>query len=122
MSKREGGRTQRGNPAVKKRKGVKIRTVMVPDSDDEGTPSNVNTTDYARLVRTRVTPSGKVGSVTTSSVPLLEVEDIVNDTLPPDVDANHGESAVFEDAVAPIPATRKRRKKENDSVSLTPIN
>ena len=118
MSKRERRPTRPGNPVVKKRKGVKIRTIMVPDSDEEGSPSNVNTTDYARLVRTQVTQSGKVGSVTTSSVPLLEVEDILKNTPLPEADTDQWENAVVEDAGALTPATRKRRKKENDSVSL----
>ena len=117
MSKREGGTTQRGNPTVKKRKGVKIRTVFIPDSDEEGHPSNINTTDYARLVRTQVKPSGKVGNVTTSSIPLLEAEDVTNDVLP-EVDTNHSEVAVVEDVEAANPPTRRRRKKANDSVSL----
>ena len=125
MSKREGGPSRHGNPTVKKRKGVKIRAVIILDSDEEGPPTNPSTTDYARLVRTRVTPSGKVGNVTTSSVPLLEVQDITN-YVPLEVDTNHNTdvvvaAAVEDSTVAAIPTTRRRWKKANDSVSLMPI-
>lgn len=74
MSKRGGDQTRRVNPQAKKRKGVRVQTIIVLDSDDECTPSNA-TTDYVRLVRTRVTLSSKAGSVTASIVPFLEAED-----------------------------------------------
>ena len=69
MSKRGEDSTHIRVTKVKKRKGVKIRTLMVPESDKEDLPLNIKT-DYARLVQTQVTASGKVGGVTTSSIPL----------------------------------------------------
>ena len=69
MSKRGGGSIHGYNPKVKKRKSVKIHALMVPESDEEDLPLNIKT-DYARLVQTQVTASGKVGGVTTSSIPL----------------------------------------------------
>jgi len=114
MSKRDGGSIRRSNPKVRKRNGVKIRTVMVPESDEEDPPSNVNT-DYARLVQTRVTPSGKIGSITTSSIPLLETDDTADNVLLEPVDTDCiGETAVED--MPTIPTTQKKRKKANDSV------
>ena len=117
MSKRDSGSICRGKPKVKKRKGVKIRTVIAPDSDEEDSHSNI-TKDYARLVQTRVTASGKVGNVTTSSIPLLEVEDTTTDVQLGE-DTNRVEETVIEDTVPVVPVTKKKRKKANDSVSLT---
>jgi len=115
MSKRGGDSTYRGNTKVKKRKGVKVRVAVVSDDNEERTPQNTGT-DYARLVRTRVTTSGKAGNITTSSVPLLEVEDTAKG-LPTEVDTNPvGDTA--EDIPATIRTTRRKKKKANDSVSL----
>lgn len=112
MSKRDSGSICRGKPKVKKHKGVKIRTVIAPDSDEEDSHSNV-TKDYARLVQTRVTASGKVGNVTTSSIPLLEVEDTTTDVQLGE-DTDRVEETVIEDTVPVVPVTKKKRKKAND--------
>ena len=120
MLKREGRPAHRGNPKVKKYKGVKIRALMVPESNEEDHTSNVKT-DYAHLVQTRVTASGKVGGITTSSIPLQEVEDVTNDVLlevHTDCAGHNIGDTVIEDVVPVVPVTRKKRKKANDSVSL----
>jgi len=114
MSKRGEGSTRGGNPKVKKRKGVKIRTVAIPDSDGEDPPTNV-CTDYARLVQTRVTASGKIGNVTTSCVPLLDEEEAAKDL--PEVDTDRAGDPVV-DNITVIPTARKKRNKANDSVSF----
>ena len=116
MSKRGGESTGTGNPRVKKRKGVKIRTTLIPDSDEEVPTSNVNT-DYARWVKTRVTTSGGVESVTMSSVPLVEVADNTND-LPPGVGTEPAADIAPDNATSATQVARRNRKKENDSVSL----
>ena len=115
MSKRGEGSTRGGNPKVKKRKGVKIRTVAIPDSDGEDPPMNV-CTDYARLVQTRVTASGKIGNVTTSSVPLLDEEEAAKDL--PEVDTDRAGDPVVDNIITVIPTARKKRNKANDSVSF----
>lgn len=114
MSKRGGDSIRNGYPTVKKRKGVKIRTLAIPDSDEESAPSNV-TSDYARLVKTRVKASGEAGSVTTSSILLTEVADITNDP-PLEVDTGFTDT-VLEDAVLTNRVTTRKRTKANDSVS-----
>ena len=113
MSKREGGFT---HSKVKKRRGVKIRTTIIPDSDEEDLPSNVNV-DYARLVRTRVTASGKIGSVTTNSVPLLEGEEITADSSL-EAGTDCAGDPVVGDVVMVVPTARRKQKKANDSVSI----
>lgn len=116
MSKREGGPIPKSNPKIKMRKGVKTRTIMVAESDEEDPPANAST-DYAWLVQTRVTASGKAGTITTRSVPLLEVEDVAGDgSLGANI--NDDEDVVVGDTVTVVPAARKARKKANDSVSL----
>lgn len=120
MLKREGASIRSGNHKVKKRKGVKIRSTIIPDSDEENPPLNANT-EYARLVRTRVTASGKVGSITTSSLPIVEAAGNIPNP-PPEVDVGHTIDTVAEDttvSVFPIAQKRKkpRRKRGNDSVS-----
>jgi len=115
MSKRGGESTR--NQKVKKRKGIKIRTTVIPDSDEEGLPVNVNT-DYARLVQTRVTASGKVGSITTSSVPLLEGEEATED-FSSEADIIRASDPVVDGIVTVVQKARKKRKKANDSVSFT---
>ena len=117
MSKRGSDPTRRGSLQIKKRRGVRTQTILVPDSDDESLPPNV-TTDYARLVKTRVNLSGKVGTITATSVRLLEVETAPKD-LPLEVVIDDPADAATEAIVPVISATRKRQKKANDSVSLT---
>lgn len=114
MSKRRGESLRTGKPKVKKRNGVKIRSLLIPDSDEENPVSNVDTS-YTRLVKTRVTTSGQVGRVTSRSFPFLEVKSTVND--PPEDYANHTEDTILQIAVPKTSETRKKRKKENDSVA-----
>jgi hypothetical protein len=74
-----------------------------------------------RLVRTRVTASGKAGRVTTSNVPLVEDPDVTN--TPPEMNAadpDHTVETTIEDTVPAIPLARKKtRKRGNDSVGRT---
>ena len=116
MSKRGSDPTRRGSLQIKKRKGVRTQAILVPDSDDESLPSNV-TTDYARLVKTRVNLSGKVGAITATNVRLLEVETAPKDP-PLEVVVDDPVDAATEVVVPIISATQKKRKKANDSVSL----
>lgn len=116
MSKRRGAPICRGNSKIKLRKGVKIRTITIQDSDEEDSPSNVNT-DYAQLVQTQVTASGRVGSITMSRIPLLELEDVMGD-ISLEAGTDGDESAVTGDVVTVFPAVQKKRKKANDSVRL----
>jgi len=97
---------------VKRRKGVRIRTVTVPDSDDERPPSN-NSIEYARSVRTRASTAGKAESVTTKTVRILEAKDVRQDDPEPSAD-NHEE--VIEENPIPTKKAKKQRKKKNDSV------
>ena len=115
MSKRGSDPTRRGKLQIKKRKGVRTQVILVPDSDDESLPPNV-TVDYARVVKTRVDLSGKVGAITATSVCLLEVGDASEDP-PLEVIVDGPVDAATEVIVPTVPATRKRRKKANDSVS-----
>ena len=117
MSKRGSDPPCRGNLQIKKRKGVRTQVILVPDSDDESLPPNV-TTDYVWLVKTRVNLSGKVGAITATSVHLLEVETAPKD-LPLEVDIDDPADAATKAIIPIISATRKKRKKANDSVSLT---
>lgn len=114
MSKRGGERTR--NPKVKKRRGVKIHTTIIPDSDEEDLPSNVDV-DYARLVQTRITASGKIGNITMSSIPLLEGEEITGDSSL-EAGTNCAEDPVVEDVVTVVSTTQRKQKKVNDSVSI----
>lgn len=113
MSKRD-GESIHNNTSLKKRKGLKIRATLIPDSDDE--TSNVDV-DCVRWVKTRVKTSGGVGSVTTSNVPLVEAADNTNGPLP-EADTECAGDTVLEDAMSPTPVTQRKRKKENDSVGL----
>jgi len=111
MAKRHSDSIHGVNVSVKKRKGIRVRTVTILDSDDP--PPNV-TTEYARLLKTRVTTSGKADSVTMNSLQLFEAKDITHDdSLESFLDSN--EEAVVENVVPSVPA-KKRRKKMNDSV------
>jgi len=113
MTKRYGDSAHGVNIRFKKRRGVKVRTVSIPDSDEEGFPPNVDT-EYARLLKTRVTTSGKADSVTMDSLTLFEVKPADhNDPLDPTIDIY--EEPVVEETI-PITTMKKRRKKANDSV------
>jgi len=116
MAKRHGESTHSVEVKVKRRKGVKVRTVNVPDSDDEAPPPNVDT-EYARLLKTRVTASGKADSITMNTLKLTEVRDAThNGPLEPTPDTC--EESIVENAIPSMPA-KKRRKKMNDSVRCT---
>lgn len=105
---------------MKKRRGVGSRSIAVLDSDEED-PTPKAPIDYARVTKTQVGTSGKVKRVTTSSVPIFEVEE-VSVHAPPEVDTNNLENAPADDIPRPAPA-KKRRKRSNDSVSyLTPCS
>ena len=117
MLKRGSDPPRQGNLKVKKRKGVRTQAILVPDSDDESLPSNV-TTDYARLVKTRVNLSGKVGAITATSVHLLEVGGAPKDP-PLEVAVDDLVDTAAEVTFPIIPATWKKQKKANDSVGLT---
>ena len=116
MSKREGESVHGGNPTFKKRKSVKARAILIADSDEENPPPNASA-DYARWVRTRVTSSGQVGSVTTSSVPLADVADIT-DEPPLEVGTVDARDMDPQGVVPKIQKVQRKRKKANDSVSL----
>ncbi|KAF9780597.1 hypothetical protein BJ322DRAFT_1112587 [Thelephora terrestris] len=119
MFKREGGLTHSGNPKVKKRKGVKIRTVIIPDSDEESPTPNVKM-DYARLVQTHVTASGKVGSVTATSVPFVEAAEYLanGSMLDIDNDPNLASDIPIHNVVPEMQVTKMRRKRGNDSTKM----
>ena len=116
MSKRGNDPPRQGNLKIKKRKGVRTQAILVPDSDDESLLSNV-TVDYARLVKTRVSSSGKAGAITATSIRLLEAESTPKDP-PLEVVDDDPVDAATEVIVPIISATPKKRKKANDSVSL----
>ena len=112
MSKRPGGSISKPGIKVKKRKGIKVRSINVPESDDESPLPDANI-DYARLLKTRIATSGKAGSVTMDALPVFEVEDATHaDSLELPVSGN--EIAV-ENTVL-VAKSKKRRKKANDSV------
>ena len=121
MAKRHGDFIHGAGTKVKKRKGIKIRTVIVPDSDDEGPPPNVDA-GYARLLKTHVTTSGKAESVTTSSLLLFEDKEIVHNDSEPTTD--NPEPLVVENTIPSRRARKqRRRKKGNDSVrTLNSLN
>ena len=115
MSKRGGEPTRGGHSKVKKRKNVKIRTTLIPDSDEE-TPALPNAnSEYIRWVKTRVATSGD-GSVTTSRIPLVDMPEAEDDPLLllEEVDTD---DATQEDTVRTTTTTRRRQMKSNDSVS-----
>lgn len=116
MSKRGGESNHAGKPRVKKRKGVKIRSTLIPDSDEDNPPSNVKP-EYVRWVKTRVTASGQVGSVTASSVELMDLGG-TNDDPPLEFNTEHEAGDVVLQGVAPkTSGTRRKKEKANDSVS-----
>jgi hypothetical protein len=113
MTKRYWDSTRGTGVKVKKRKGMKVRTVNVPDSDDEDPTPKVET-EYARLLKTRVATSGKAESVTRNSLPVFEVKAIShNNSLEPTVDSY--EEVVVGNAT-PTTKAKKQRKRVNDSV------
>jgi len=117
MAKRHGGDSIHGiEVKVKKRKGVKVRTVNVPESDDEAPPPNVDT-EYARLLKTRVATSGKADSVTMNTLRLNEVKDTTHsDAL--ELAPNTCDESIADNTIPGMPA-KKPRKKMNDSVRYT---
>jgi len=118
MAKRHGDPAYGVKVGVKKRKGIKVRTVTVPDSDDEG-PSNVDT-EYARLLKTRVTTSGKADSVTMNSLPLFEIKNTTHSDEPSELCVNSLEpDETVAENTAPSKPAKKRRRKANDSVRCT---
>ena len=127
MSKRGGESIHGGKPIVKKRKGVKIRSTLIPDSDEDDAPSSVNA-EYIRWVKTRVTTSGQVGSITTSSVAFMDPEGTTND---PPLEANTDDSPLevsseqtqdigLQGAATKIRGDQRKQRKKNDSVSFPP--
>ena len=113
MSKRGGEPTRAGNSKVKKRKNVKIRTTLIPDSDEETPLPNANA-EYMRWVKTCITTSGD-GSVTTSRIPLVDMSETKDDPLLPlEVDTDY---TTLEDTVRATTTTQRRQRKSNDSVS-----
>ena len=115
MSKRGAEPTRGGSLKVKKRKKVKIRATLIPDSDEEPTPPSNVDTEYIRWVKTRVAASGD-GTITTNKVPFVEMISGTEDDplLPPEVDTD---DTNFEDTGQTTTATQRRRRKANDSVS-----
>ena len=101
---------------VKKRKGIRVCTITIPDSDEENPALDVNT-EYVRLLKTRVAPSGKADSVAMDSLALFEVKDVTHDdSLEPTING-HEEIAAEGTMEGAIPATTaKKRRKKNDSV------
>lgn len=118
MAKRHGDSAHGFDVRIKKRKGVKVRTVRILDSDDENHTLNFDA-DYARLVKTRATTSGKAESTTMSSLPLFEVKETAHDDDPLDQTLNDREEISTENTILSVPAKR-RRKKKNDSVRSSP--
>jgi len=115
MSKRRSDSTRGVHVKVKKRKGVKVRIVNVPDSDDEG-PSRINT-EYARLLKTRVSASGKAESVTMDRLPLPEAKvKRAAQNNPPESTVD-GYEEITTGPTIPDAKAKKKRKRLNDSVS-----
>jgi hypothetical protein len=97
---------------VRRQKGVRIRTITVPDSDDENPPPNIGV-EFARSVKTRVSTAGKAESVTMKAVRIFEAKDVRQDNLEPLV--HDHEEVIAEDPI-PTKKARKQRTKKNDSV------
>jgi len=115
MAKRPGNSTNGVSVSVKKRKGIKIQTFRVPDSEDEEDPPPNIQTEYARLLKTRVTTSGKIDSVTMKTLRLFEAKDVAHDSSGPTVDFP-GEVMLENALPAETLPAKKKRKKANDSV------
>lgn len=117
MAKRHGDSTNGVGLRLKKRRGIKVRTIYVPDSDDEDPPPKIGA-DYARLLKTRVTTSGKADNVTMKTLPLFEDKEIAHDSSEPTIDSP--EDVRVENTLPARTAPAKRqRKKANDSVRRT---
>lgn len=119
MRKRKGDSSTGTKVKVKKLRGVKIRSIAVPDSDDED-QSRKDSPEYARLVKTRVSTLRKADSVTMSSLQLTE-DGAPNDDSAPITDdlgpaVNDNDEATVENVEVPVTTARKERKKANDSV------
>ena len=118
MSKRRGGQIRIHTAKVKKRRGVGSRSITVLDSDEEDPPPTV-ASEYAQATKTRVGSSGNVERVAMSTIPFLEVEDL-DICAPLEANTDIPVDAVAENIVFVVPA-KKRRKKVNDSVSVSTI-
>ena len=115
MSKRGGDLIWVWATKVRKCKGVGSHTFTVLDSNHED-PSKVST-EYAWVTKTQVTTSGKRERITTSSVPVFEMEEASVDIhVPPEVNADNFIDTAAEN-VLPMVLTKKRWKRGNDSVS-----
>ena len=121
MAKRPGDSTHRVSVKVKRRKGVKIRTVTVLDPDKEGPPPNVKV-EYARLLKTRVTTSGKADSVTMHTLPLFEAKEVVHSGSQEPATPSYHEGIIVGDPIPATTAKKRQRKKMNDSVRLVSID
>lgn len=119
MAKRHGDSTHGVVVKSKKRRGIKIRTVNILESDDEGAVK-INT-EYARLLKTRITTSGKVDSVTMDSLRFVEAIGDTANSSPEQVVEGYvdGHEEVPANDAVPSTKTKKRRKKKNDSVCCT---
>lgn len=117
MAKRYGDLAYGLNVTVKKRRGVLVRTVNVPDSDDDDSPPGTKT-EYARTLKTRVTTSGKAGSTTTSALQVFKAEDPPRDS--PELIIDGYDEVMVDNIQRSMTETVRakiRRKKQNDSVS-----
>lgn len=112
MSKRDREPTRTHPTKVKKRRGVGSRIINVPDSDEEGLSQTAGD-EYARLTKTRVAASGEVEQVSVSTFPVLEVE---RSSTPTPLEEDGDYAADVEENAPPV-RKKKRRKKDNDSVS-----
>lgn len=112
MSKRGGDSTRTYATKVKKRRGVGSRRITVLDSDEEDTFPKVPS-KYARVMKTRVTTSGKVERIATSSVPVYETE--VNVHTLPELNIDGSVDTAVENVILAVP--KRKREKANNSVS-----
>ena len=102
---------------IKRRNGIRIRTVTAPDSDDDNSASNVDT-EYARSFKTRVSAAGRAESVTMKSVRISEARELPQGD--PDFVVNDYEEVIMEKPISSKKA-KKRRKVGNDSVSVSSV-
>ena len=99
---------------VKRQNGIRIRTVTVPDSDDDNPVLKVDT-EYARLFKTRVSAAGKAENVTMKTLQIFEAKEVPQDN--PEPIANDCEAVITENPTSTKKA-KKQRKRGNDSVSV----
>ena len=116
MSKRGEDLTRIRVTKVKKRKGVGSCTITVLESDEDDS-APMATSDYARVTKIRIGPSGKAEGTAVSRVPILEKIN-VRVHAPLETDTSGSMDVVPEDVALAVPA--KKKKKENDSVSAHP--